>query len=288
MNPRPMRSTIEAQEFKLAPGDLGIAQTILTMQQLINDAAQHPAVRAAAVAIVRQSRVEARDHRGELEAVFNWAKRNIRFTDDPYGKEMLAHPLHTLETRGGDCDDYVVTMGGLLRSLGRQVRIVTIRADRREPGRQSHVFLQAKADGQWISLDPTVEGSSLGWTPQPLYGPPLIWGEMAEALPKGMRGLGRFVGLAQSSPTLPTPFPTPPPSSTQQAILQTVENIGAAAASRLAYGQQGGATAVTTGAAVQGSGYAGTALGAGLGISAGTLLIFGGIAFVVLMMGRKR
>ena len=265
------------------------------MQQLINHAATHPGVRSAAVTIIRQARVGARDRRGELRSVFNWAKKNIRFTDDPYNREMVSHPLHTLETRAGDCDDYVVLMGGMLKSLGRPVRIVTIRADRREPGRQSHVFLQAQAEGEWITLDPTVEDSAFGWTPEPLYGPPLVWREMAAALPAPRAGLGRFVGLGQGGVTLgpitelPQPFPTnvTPETTTKQALLQTLENFASAGAARLAYGQQGASTAVTTQAAFTGSGGVGTSLGTGLGISSGVLL-FAGLGIIVLLMMRRR
>lgn len=273
------------QTFKLAPGDFGIAQTILTMQQLINDAATHPSVRQAAISIVREAQVGPRDRAGEIQAVFNWAKRHMRFTDDPHAREVVGHPLHTLETRAGDCDDYVVVMGGLLKALGRPTRIVTIRADRREPGRQSHVFLQAQLDGKWVTLDPTVPGSSLGWTPEPLYGSPMVWGEMAGAIPPPS-GLGRYVGLSDS--LLPQPFPTAvaPGQSWQQTLQQIATDFGAAGAAKLAYGQQGAATAVTTQAALQG-GYGSTALGAGLGISAGTVLVGGLIILFILSFHRR-
>jgi predicted transglutaminase-like cysteine proteinase len=276
---------MNSHTYKLAPGDLGIAQTVLTMQQLINDASTHPAVRQAAIHIVREAQIGSRDRRGEIHAVFNWAKRHMRFTDDPYAREVLAHPAHTLETRAGDCDDYVVVMGGLLKALGRPTRIVTIRADRREPGRQSHVFLQAQADGQWITLDPTVPGANFGWTPQPLYGDPIVWGEMAQHLPP-RAGLGRYVGLAQSE--FPQPFPTAvaPGQSWSQTLQQLVSDFGAAGAAKLAYGQAGATTIGATQAAVQGSGTAGTAFGAGLGISAGTLILILGVGFVILTARR--
>jgi hypothetical protein len=235
---------------------------------------------------VRQSQIGPRDRAGEVTAIFNWAKRHMRFTDDPHAREVLSHPVHTLETRAGDCDDYVVVMGGLLRALGRPTRIVTIRADRREPNRQSHVYLQAQADGKWITLDPTVPGASVGWTPEPLYGDPLVWGEMAEHLP-APRGLGRYVALGQA--TFPQPFPTAvaPGQSWDQTLQQVASDFAAAGAAKLAYGQQGATTIGATQAAVTGSGYAGTALGAGLGLSAGTILVGGLIVLFILSFHRR-
>lgn len=287
------QNLMQAQTFKLAPGNLGILQTVLTMQQLIDNAATHPEVRDAAVQIVRSAGVAPRDELGELRAVFNWAKKNLRFTGEP--QEMISHALVTMGLRAGDCDDFVVLIGSLLRSLGREVRIVTIRADRHEPQRHSHVFLQARANGQWVTLDPSVEGSTFGWTPQPLFGQPSVWGDMTRDLPRPgfSGGLGNFVrGLGQINPTLPTAFPTASTSDIKTALLQIAQDFGAAAASRLAYGKAGGSTVAATGtvyypgspSGAQIYGSQGTILGlSGSGLLLGGLFILG----LVLLFGKR-
>lgn len=173
--------------YPLAKDDLGIAQTVLTMQQLIDTGGRSPEIRQQAVEIIRAAGVHERDTAGEINAVFRWVKQSFHFVKDPLGAETLGTPEYLLKVKAGDCDDYVIVLGALLTSLGHAVRIVTIRADPKEPRRFSHVYLQVNAHGNWMGLDGTQAQSFPGWEPPRHFGK-RVWGAMN---PKPL-GLGNY------------------------------------------------------------------------------------------------
>lgn len=172
--------------YPLAKDDLGIAQTVLTMQQLIRAGARSPEVREQAVEIIRQAAVRERDSAGEVRAIFQWVKTNFHFIKDPTGAETLGTPDYLLKVKAGDCDDYVVMLGSLLGSLGHATEIVTIAADPHEPKRFSHVYLRVGLNGRRVGLDATQPHSFPGWEP-PRYFRKRAWGTM---LASG--GLGQY------------------------------------------------------------------------------------------------
>lgn len=166
--------SIPVRTVPLAGGDAGIAQTISVMHSLIDRGAVDPQVREQALAIVRQAGAVPRDSGAEINAIFWWAKAHMRFQKDVHGGEYVSTPQYLLRTMAGDCDDYVVLTGSLLKSLGVPIRIVTIAADREEPGRLSHVYLEALSKGEWIALDATQAQSVPGWKP-PRYFRKKVW-----------------------------------------------------------------------------------------------------------------
>lgn len=185
------------RSFKLAKNDIGIAQTVLSMQQLIDSGARSPGVRSNAVEIIRRAGVQEKDSHGEVRAVFEWVKANFHFIKDPHGRETLGTADFLLELRAGDCDDYVVVLGALLSSLGYPVKIVTIKADADEPERYSHVYLHVLVDGNWIALDSTQRNSIVGWEP-PRYFKRAVWGAMMPGhAHQPLAGLGAYQRVLQ-------------------------------------------------------------------------------------------
>lgn len=177
------------RSIPLAAGDAGIAQTVSVMHSLIDRGAVDPHVREQALGIVRSAGVGARDSASEIAAVFAWVKANMRFQKDVSGGEYLCSADYLLKTLAGDCDDYVILTGALLKSLGVPVRITTIAADREEPGRMSHVYLEAQSKGEWIPLDGTQARAVPGWAP-PRYFRKKIW-ERPGLSTQGLQGLRR-------------------------------------------------------------------------------------------------
>lgn len=167
-HPVPIRS------IPLASGDAGIAQTITVMQSLIDRGAVDPQIREQALGIVRQASASSRDSQAEIAAIFWWAKTHMRFQKDVSGGEYVCSPQYLLRTMAGDCDDYTVLIGSLLKAIGIPTRIVTIAADREEPDRLSHVYLEASGGGAWTPLDATQEQSFPGWSP-PRYFRKKVW-----------------------------------------------------------------------------------------------------------------
>jgi transglutaminase-like putative cysteine protease len=93
----------------LLNGQQGTKQTIQLMRQLIDQA-------LADQSFVRQASDSVRNVRpygdfAEAEALYNWVKRNIRFTKDPVTKEKLYPPQELLKIRAGDCDDISMLLG---------------------------------------------------------------------------------------------------------------------------------------------------------------------------------
>lgn len=118
------------------------------------------AVRNQALAIVRG--VRQKDFRGEVEAVYEWVRDNIRFVRDIRGIETVATPQRTLEIGQGDCDDISVLISALLESLSFQTRFLAVGF---RPGELSHVLTEVRLGKWWVPLETTVDGSYIGWYP---------------------------------------------------------------------------------------------------------------------------
>jgi predicted transglutaminase-like cysteine proteinase len=230
------QSEVPIRVFPLAKNDVGIAQTVMTMQQLIDSGARNPDVRAQAVDIVRQAGVVPRDSRGEVNAIFAWVKHNFRFTKDPAGKETLGTPQYLMKLKAGDCDDYVVMLGALLTALGYPVRIVTIAADPHEPKRFSHVYMRVFVNGAWVGLDGTQPNSVPGWEP-PRYFRQKEWGTMLRNRSAGMGSYGRVARRNPGRSGLGRSFNLDTFESVWSDIGKPLTSLAQAGASRIAYGQ---------------------------------------------------
>ena len=138
----------------LLSGEQGTAQTVDLMRQLIDEALTDQKFVRTAVNIVHA--VPAYHDLGEAEALYDWVKRNIRFTKDPVTKEKLYPPQELLKIKAGDCDDISMLLGAFLLALGYPARLVTIGASRDHPEEFSHVYVEAEVppgSGQWVPMD---------------------------------------------------------------------------------------------------------------------------------------
>lgn len=282
---------VQVRRFPLAKNDLGIAQTVMTMQQLIDSGANSPEVREQAIGLVRRAGVSEKDSFGEVRAIFDWVKQNFRFTKDPSGKEMLSTAPYLLHLQAGDCDDYVVILGALLTALGHAVRVVTIAADPVEPGRMSHVYLETYANGQWIALDGTQANAVPGWQP-PRYFRKKVWGKMWGAPPRDrVQGLGTYyVARVRRGRNYGLGIDWTP---IIQTAIQTGAQIGTAFANKIQYGNLAPYIAAPPGAtasAAYGSAYGatGTQPGVGLSLSPGVLLLGGALVLGAVLVFSRR
>lgn len=110
----------------------------------------------------------------EVRAIYEWFKKNIRYTKDPANVELIENPLMVLgQRRAGDCDS-VVSLAALLGAVGYITKFRTIRADPTRPDEWSHVYLMAfiprspqeNWSGGWTPLDFTVKTKPFGWEPK--------------------------------------------------------------------------------------------------------------------------
>jgi transglutaminase-like putative cysteine protease len=155
------------RRWKVGDGDSAIRKTVMHMARLVfgPEGVQHPEVRIAAIEAARGSLKNV----NEIEAVFQWVKKNIEFRGE--NAETLQSPVVTLRLRAGDCDDHSVLMGALLASLGYQVRFKTVATIPSNPRAFSHVYVvvQDKRSRQWVPVDTTVRMSTVGWEPPVIY-----------------------------------------------------------------------------------------------------------------------
>jgi hypothetical protein len=150
---------------KLPPGDAGIKKTLGMMAQLAQAGALRREVREMAIEVVRNAGTAPHDTLGELGALFEFVRDQVRFTGDIAGVETLQAPHYTLHVMSGDCDDRAVLLVSMARSIGipANLRFRVIGANPRRPGSFSHVYVVANVKGKDVALDPTYPDTPMGW-----------------------------------------------------------------------------------------------------------------------------
>lgn len=142
----------------------GIADTLATMVAWTKQFRQNLTIRNLAEQII--AAVPAKNYWSEVEAIQNWVRDNIRYTQDVYNVETMKTPLALLESRMGDCDDMATLTGSLLQSVGHPVRYVAVGQGGAED--YSHVYLETKIGARWVGVE-TTEPMPLGWVPEQQY-----------------------------------------------------------------------------------------------------------------------
>jgi hypothetical protein len=146
-------------------GFLGTRKTLLHVQALIRQGVKDFYVRQKAIDILFQRGVRAKDYLGEIQALFEWVQKNVRYTKDPFRLEVLHSARRIIELRAGDCDDMTILLGAFLESIGHPVRLVIVGPTPLRPDLFSHIYLEAYHKGRWIPLDATMP-FPMGWAPR--------------------------------------------------------------------------------------------------------------------------
>jgi Transglutaminase-like superfamily len=175
----------------LSDGDAGTAETIDVIRRLVDQGVKDPVVNRTAIAILQAARVRSYDFLGEIRAIYNWVRQNIRFVRDISGKETLRTPREILEVRAGDCDDInAILLPALLGTIGVPTRVVTVASHPAAPDQFSHIYAEAQLAGGWIALDAARRNPRLGRAPEN-YFRKRVWmlnsGEYVD-----VRGLGYY------------------------------------------------------------------------------------------------
>jgi transglutaminase-like putative cysteine protease len=101
---------------------------------------------------------------GEVRAIFDYIRSNVRYTLDPYNLELFQRACCSLELKIGDCDDFVILAGAMLQTIGYPLKIVCV--DTSDNG-FDHVYLRVglppTGPTEWISFDLTATDEDLGW-----------------------------------------------------------------------------------------------------------------------------
>jgi len=180
----------ETYVMPLLGGDSGVEQTINQMRALVDEALRDSSVNRLARDIVRSA--PAFDDVAEANAIYEWVRRNIRFTKDPVNKETLYPPAELLKIRSGDCDDISMLTGTLLMAVGYPARLVTVAASPSAPDQFSHVYVEGEVpagSGQWIPMDAARSDSQFGVAPPMVYRSK--WWALGDS-GSGVSGLGLY------------------------------------------------------------------------------------------------
>lgn len=142
-------------------GAAGTRATLSAMADAARAAHVTLEVRDLAESII--AAVDGKDFRGEVQAIQDWVKNNIRYTRDPIYVETLKLPAALLEARQGDCDDQATLVAALLMSIGFKARFVAIGTN--AIGQFDHVYTEVRLGNGWLSVE-TTEPVEIGWRPQ--------------------------------------------------------------------------------------------------------------------------
>jgi len=72
----------------------------------------------------------------KIFGIYSFVSKSISYVSDPLGGEYIAWPNETIESGGGDCDDYAILLASMYQSVGLKPTIVQVY--NREYG---HVFI---------------------------------------------------------------------------------------------------------------------------------------------------
>lgn len=245
----------------LLAGDAGTSQTIDLIRANVSEGMKDPVVRQTLASILMD--VPAHSDLLEVQSIYNWVKRNIRYTKDPINKELVSTAKFILTSQIGDCDDInAVLLPTLLQSAGYPCRLVTIASNPYSPGQFSHIYSEVLVKGRWIPIDAARPGAKFGVAPSRAYrrqvwelathgsgvsGLGFDWSSLTKMLPGITTGAAQIVSAAKGTPSYSLPL------TTQQ----------------------------TPGATYY-------APSAGLGIGTGTLLLLGAGALAVVALSRRK
>jgi len=87
-----------------------------------------PAVRNAAISTVRDCpmNIEANSAAWKIWQINRWVALNINYISDPLGHNYFAYACETLDTGGGDCDDFAILLASMYESVGLDAAIASI------------------------------------------------------------------------------------------------------------------------------------------------------------------
>jgi hypothetical protein len=166
---------------KVPRGPRGTLRTARIIGRLIAEGAKDFYVRQSAIRIFREYGVPPKDRFGEVCALFDWVRRNIRYTRDIFRVELLHTARRMLELRAGDCDDMTILLGAMLLSTGHPVRLALVGFRPEKPHSYSHIYPEVHVAGRWLPVDATVRSRPMG------FAPPAIWKRICELTKEGLQ-----------------------------------------------------------------------------------------------------
>ncbi len=141
----------------MPPGMTGTHMTVAEAKRKIRAGARHRLVQAMRDELVRN--LPEHDKRAEAQAIYDFACKAIRYTDDGETESVKSPQFVIQEYIEGrrtpaDCVTETILIGALARSLRIPVRI-RMTGGRRPRPNFKHVHVELFIDGKWTALDTT-------------------------------------------------------------------------------------------------------------------------------------
>jgi len=143
--------------FTLSGGKTGVLQTVSLMRQIVDRFKTDSQIRNLALSLV--SFLPPKDETGEINAIFQYVRDDIRYVKDVYDVETIHTPDQIIKLAQGDCDDKSVLLAVLLESIGYQTYF---KVTGYHGSDYEHVYVYVSGLGVAMHLDAT-EPESAGW-----------------------------------------------------------------------------------------------------------------------------
>lgn len=113
--------------------------------------------------------VKEKDYIGEINAVYSALRSQVRYTRDPLDRDLNVSAERTIsQYKIGDCDDYTIVGGAILRHVGYPLKIRVIQTNGNDDF--NHVYLTVGVPpsnpDKWIPVDASV-GAGIGFQAPP-------------------------------------------------------------------------------------------------------------------------
>lgn len=197
----PTVTRFDTRAMQSVAPDLVTTATVARMALYAREGSRAPAVRAATADALRG--LPPKTPAGQIAAqIWHWVKAHVQFVADEEicwaasldntrcdETEWLIRPelLLAMPTPQGDCDDFAMLTCAMLLAAGLDCEFVTVAADRRDPGRFSHVYATARFPGGGSLPMDTSHGRHPGWEVQDVSRR-VGWGGLG-LLPSRLQGL---------------------------------------------------------------------------------------------------
>jgi transglutaminase-like putative cysteine protease len=167
--------TSKGKTLKHYRSKMPIKERVGILQDLAYKSVQDPEMRKLALQITRSC--PARDGECESRAIYDWVKKNIRYTGDigPHklgrngpveGVDMFQSAARTVEFGGGDCDDHSVLNCTLALENGLACKYRITSPTKKNGEDFSHIYamvgLPKNGPKKWVAMDTTLEHGRFG------------------------------------------------------------------------------------------------------------------------------
>lgn len=147
--------------MQIPSGAAGVRKTLQLMSALVKGGKRSPVIRAKALALTQH--LKQKDRVGEIKALWEFVRNNIRYVRDIRDIETIHTPEQVLRQESGDCDDKALLLCALLESIGHPSGFWAIGT--KAPGQFSHVLaITRMGPRKWFPLE-TTEPTPWGWRP---------------------------------------------------------------------------------------------------------------------------